>query len=291
MNIQAYLNNLLVNYYGNDITNKILDGFNQERITSLRVNTLKTTKEEVIDVLKNNNIEYKNVDNMDFALIINADESVIRELNIYKEGKVYLQSLSSMLPPLYLDLKEGSTILDMASSPGGKTSEICALMNNKIFVTATEVNTIRFDRLKHNLELLGCKNITCLKKDARDLDDYFVFDNILLDSPCSGSGTIENGDYSKISEELINKIQKTQYELLKKALTMLKKGNTLVYSTCSILKCENEDIIEKVKKEFNIEIVPIETNIKTLPSTIDGVITVMPTKEYEGFFVAKIKKV
>ena len=291
MNIPTYLNNLLINYYGNDITDEIINGFNQERITSLRVNTLKTTKEEVIDVLKANNIEYKNVDNMDFALIINADESVIRELNIYKEGKVYLQSLSSMLPPLYLDLKEGSTILDMASSPGGKTSEICALMNNKIFVTATEVNSIRFDRLKHNLELLGCKNITCLKKDARDLDDYFVFDNILLDSPCSGSGTIENGDYSKISEELINKIQKTQYELLKKALTMLKKGNTLVYSTCSILKCENEDIIEKVKKEFNIEIVPIEANIKTLPSTIDGVITVMPTKEYEGFFVAKIKKV
>ncbi len=291
MNIPTYLNNLLINYYGNDITNEILNGFNQERITSLRVNTLKSSKEEVIDVLKANDIEYKNVDNIDFALIINADESVIRELNIYKEGKIYLQSLSSMLPPLYLDLKEGSTILDMASSPGGKTSEICALMNNKIFVTATEVNAIRFDRLKHNLELLGCKNITCLKKDARELDDYFVFDNILLDSPCSGSGTIENADYSKISEELINKIQKTQYELLKKALTMLKKGNTLVYSTCSILKCENEDIINRVKKEFNIEIVPIEANIKILPSTIDGVITVMPTKECEGFFVAKIKKV
>ena len=190
MNIPTYLNNLLINYYGNDITNEILNGFNQERITSLRVNTLKSSKEEVIDVLKANNIEYKNVDNMDFALIINADESVIRELDLYKEGKIYLQSLSSMLPPLYLDLKEGSTILDMASSPGGKTSEICALMNNKIFVTATEVNSIRFDRLKHNLELLGCKNITCLKKDARELDDYFVFDNILLDSPCSGSGTI-----------------------------------------------------------------------------------------------------
>ena len=291
MNIPTYLYNLLINYYGNDLTEEIINSFNQERVTSLRVNTLKTNKDEVTKVLKENNIDYKEVETIDFALIINDDEQAIRNLNIYKEGKVYLQSLSSMLPPLYLGLKEGSTILDMASSPGGKTSEICALMNNNIFVTATEVNAIRFDRLKHNLELLGCKNITCLKKDARDLDNYFVFDNILLDSPCSGSGTIENGDYSKISEELINKIQKTQYELLKKALTVLKKGNTLVYSTCSILKCENEDIINKVKEEFNIEIVPIEANIKTLPSTIDGVITVMPTKEYEGFFVAKIKKV
>ncbi len=291
MNIPTYLNNLLISYYDNDLTRKIIDAYSQERVTSLRVNTLKANKDEVIKVLNDNNIDYKEVDNIDFALIINADESVLRNLDLYKEGKIYLQSLSSMLPPLYLDLKKGSTVLDMASSPGGKTSEICALMDNNIFVTATEVNAIRFDRLKHNLELLGCKNVTCLKKDARDLDDYFVFDNILLDSPCSGSGTIENSNYSKISEELINKIQKTQYELLKKALSMLKKGNTLVYSTCSILKCENEDIINKAKKEFNIEIVPINTDIETLPSTIDGVVTVMPTKEYEGFFVAKIKKV
>ena len=241
-------------------------------------------------ILSDNGISFKEVNYIPFALIIECDESRIRELDIYKEGKVYLQSLSSMMPPLYLDLEEKSSILDMAASPGGKTSEICALMNNNISVTACEVNPIRLDRLKFNLDKLGCKNVATLKVDARNLDQYFSFDNILLDSPCSGAGTIEESDFSKINEKLVTNITKTQEALLRKALSVLKSGKTMIYSTCSILKCENEKIINKMMKEIDIEIVPLETEFETLPSSIDGVLTIIPSEETEGFFIAKIKK-
>lgn len=290
MQIPEFLYNNLVNDYGEEIALKIIDRFKLKRVVSLRVNTLKSNKEEVMKILSDNGISFKEVNYIPFALIIECDESRIRELDIYKEGKVYLQSLSSMMPPLYLDLEEKSSILDMAASPGGKTSEICALMNNNISVTACEVNPIRLDRLKFNLDKLGCKNVATLKVDARNLDQYFSFDNILLDSPCSGAGTIEESDFSKINEKLVTNITKTQEALLRKALSVLKSGKTMIYSTCSILKCENEEIINKMMKEFNIEIVPLETEFETLPSSIDGVLTIIPSEETEGFFIAKIKK-
>ena len=290
MQIPEFLYNNLVNDYGEEIALKIIDRYKLKRVVSLRVNTLKSNKEEVMKILIDNGISFKEVNYIPFALIIECDESRIRELDIYKEGKVYLQSLSSMMPPLYLDLEEKSSILDMAASPGGKTSEICALMNNNISVTACEVNPIRLDRLKFNLDKLGCKNVATLKVDARNLDQYFSFDNILLDSPCSGAGTIEESDFSKINEKLVTNITKTQEALLRKALSVLKSGKTMIYSTCSILKCENEKIINKMMKEFDIEIVPLETEFETLPSSIDGVLTIIPSEETEGFFIAKIKK-
>ena len=290
MQIPEFLYNNLVNDYGEEIALKIIDRYKLKRVVSLRVNTLKSNKEEVMKILNDNGISFKEVNYIPFALIIECDESRIRELDIYKEGKVYLQSLSSMMPPLYLDLEEKSSILDMAASPGGKTSEICALMNNNISVTACEVNPIRLDRLKFNLDKLGCKNVATLKVDARNLDQYFSFDNILLDSPCSGAGTIEESNFSKINEKLVTNITKTQEALLRKALSVLKSGKTMIYSTCSILKCENEEIINKMMKEFNIEIVPLETEFETLPSSIDGVLTIIPSEETEGFFIAKINK-
>ncbi len=290
MNIPEFLYNRLIDSYGEELTSKIIERYNFKRIVSLRVNTLKSNIDEVKEVLDKNNISYKEVESIPFALIVDIDESKLQELDIYKNGLIYLQSISSMLPPLYLDLVKGSTILDMAASPGGKTSEICALSNNEIYVTATEVNEIRRDRLVYNLDKLGCKNVTTLRVDARNLDEYFSFDNILLDAPCSGSGTIEENDFSKINDKLVTNITKVQESLLRKALTILKPGKTMVYSTCSILKEENENIINKMMNEFNIEIVPIDLGFETLPSEIEGVQTIMPSELNEGFFICKIKK-
>ena len=290
MNIPEFLYKRLVSDYGEATASLIIDRYKLKRIVSLRVNTLKTNMDYIKEVLDKNNIGYEMVDTIPFALIIKAQESVIRELDIYKEGLVYLQSISSMMPPLYLDIKEKESILDMAASPGGKTSEICALANNSVYVTACEVNQIRKDRLVYNLDKLGCKNVTTLKVDARNLDEYFSFDTILLDSPCSGSGTIEEEDYSKINEKLVDSITRVQESLLRKALSILKSGSTMIYSTCSVLKCENEEIVKKMMNEFDIEIVPLETSFETLPSSIDGVLTILPSEVNEGFFICKIKK-
>ena len=137
-----------------------------------------------------------------------------------------------------------------------------------------------------------------MEQDARKLNDFFSFDNVLLDAPCSGSGTININDtkLEKIfTEQLIKKSIKSQNELLKKAIKVLKKGSKMVYSTCSILQEENENIIENVLKENKVEIVDIDfkgiEDLPKLPTRIKGTLCVAPTKEYEGFFVAKLKKI
>lgn len=134
--------------------------------------------------------------------------------------------------------------------------------------------------------------------DARNIDDFFSFDQILLDAPCSGSGTICLRN-PKLEEtftiKLIEKSVKTQIGLLKKAINLLKPKQEMVYSTCSILKNENEEVLQKVMKGKNIEIVPIQFEgmelLPLLPTTLEGTICVQPNELYEGFFICKIRKI
>lgn len=292
MQIPQFLEKILQKQYNNEITNKIIEGYKEQRNVTLRINTIKTTKEKIKECLNQANIEFQEVEwNRDALIIKNAREEEIRKLEIYENGEIYLQSLSSMLPPIILEPKEGENILDMAAAPGGKTTQMAALTNNKAFITAVEKNKIRSERLKYNLQKQGVGCVNVMLEDARKLSDFFSFDKILLDAPCSGSGTMSIFD-KNFNEELIKRSSKTQEELLKKALKILKPGGEMVYSTCSILKQENEDILSKVLTKANAEIQPINLteNIVTLPSKIDGTITVCPTENYEGFFVAKIRK-
>ena len=288
-----FLEEKLEKQYGTKITKEIIEGYQTKRKTTLRINTIKSNIEEIKNELEKEKIEYETIKWSKEALIIkNADEKTIQEMEIYKNGKIYLQSLSSMLPPIILEPKEGTDILDMAAAPGGKTTQIAALTNNKAHITACEKNKIRAERLKYNLQKQGVTCTNVMTEDARQLSDYFSFDKILLDAPCSGSGT-ENVFENNFSEELIKRSRKAQENLLMKALNILKTGGEMIYSTCSILKKENEEIIEKALESNKIEIIPIKLDspIPLLPVTVSGTICVCPTELYEGFFVAKLKKV
>ena len=291
--IPQFLKDMLEKQYGEEITKKIIEGYTKQRYVTLRVNKIKTTVEDIKQQLENNNIKYKEVDWYKEALIIeNVREDEIRKMQMYQNGEIYLQSLSSMLPPIVLEPKSGENILDMAAAPGGKTTQIATMTENKAFITACEKNKIRAERLKYNLQKQGATCVNIMTEDARQLSDYFSFDKILLDAPCSGSGT-ENVFDDRFSKELIQRSCKTQETLLKKAINILKPGGEMIYSTCSILKQENEEILNKVLRKGKIEIVPIKLDreIPTLPAKVEGTICVLPTELYEGFFVAKIKKI
>ncbi|MCI8411264.1 MAG: RsmB/NOP family class I SAM-dependent RNA methyltransferase [Clostridia bacterium] len=296
-NFPGFLNEILKEQYGEEIRDKILEGYKQKRYTTFRVNTLKSSIVEIEDILNNEKIEYEKVKWSEEAFIIkNVSEKEIEKLEIYQNGKIYLQSLSSMLPPIILNPKEGMDILDMAAAPGGKTTQIAALVNNKAAITACEMNKIRAERLKYNIEKQGA-NAYVMITDARNIDDFFSFNQILLDAPCSGSGTLEAEDKNLqkvFTKKLVDKSVKSQLALLKKALTILKPESEMVYSTCSILSQENEEIINKVLNNLNCEIVPIELqgmeDLPLLPTKIKGTVCICPNKLYEGFFVAKIRK-
>ncbi len=295
--VPDFLVNMLDIQYGKDIAQTILKGYESKRYVTLRVNTIKTTKERIKEELGSSGIEFEEVAWNENALVIkNANESEIRKLSMYEEGHIYLQSLSSMLPPIVLNPQEKENILDMAAAPGSKTTQIAQITNNNSMITACEINQIRSERLKYNLEKQGVTCCFVMNKDARNLDDFFSFEKILLDAPCSGSGTITlNNDIPEnFTEKLIEKSCKVQTALLDKALRLLKSGGEMVYSTCSILSCENEEIIEKVLKKHNASIIPIEIengkDIPYLPVKIPGTICVCPNEFFEGFFIAKIKK-
>lgn len=284
--------------YGKEILQKIIEGYESKRLTTFRVNTVKANSEEIENELIKRNISFKKVETIPQAYIVeNADEKGLQELDIYKDGKIYLQSLSSMLPPIILKPEENIDILDMCAAPGGKTTELAALTNNKAHITACEMKKIRLDKLKYNVEKQGANSVYVMNTDARNIDNFFSFDKILLDAPCSGSGTLYAND-EKISkyftEYLIQKSVKTQMALIKKAINVLKTGGELVYSTCSILQCENEDIVSNALKTGKLELVSIEDGfakeLPLLPTKIPGTICVCPTDKYEGFFVAKFRK-
>ncbi|MGN1134068.1 MAG: RsmB/NOP family class I SAM-dependent RNA methyltransferase, partial [Oscillospiraceae bacterium] len=292
--VPSFLKDMLTNQYNSDSCDKILQGYTAERFTTLRVNTIKSNAHEVKKYLESNGIIFREVPWYENALIIeNSRENTVRELEIYNQGKIYLQSLSSMIPPLVLEPKAGECILDMAAAPGGKTTEIAALSDNKAQITACEKNKIRAERLKYNIEKQGAHAFVMVS-DARKLDDFFSFDKILLDAPCSGSGTICLFDEKldkRISAELVERSAKTQQAMLNKAVKLLKPGHELVYSTCSVLEQENENIIRNALSKGNVELVPVERNfegIPLLPTKLEGTLCVCPNELYEGFFIAKL---
>lgn len=296
-NLPVFLRERLLKEYKKDIVEKIILGYMQRRKVTLRVNTIKMKEDELENFLINSKINYSKVSFYSSAYILeNIREEEIRNWEFYKEGKIYLQSLSSMLPPLVLEPKAKENILDMAAAPGGKTTQISALSKNTALITACEKNKIRYERLEYNVNKQGAKGINLMRIDARNLSDFFSFDKILLDAPCSGSGTLnlKNENIEKnFTEELIERSVKLQETLLKKAIKILKVGGELIYSTCSILKEENEDLLERILNK-NLELIPIANNIfenvPKLPVKLEGTLSVMPNELYEGFFVAKIRK-
>lgn len=294
--IPEFLKNKLVTQYGNDLTIKILASYKDSKVVSLRINTLKTAIEDLKEKLTNLNIKYKEVSWSNFTLII--EDTTLEELtklDIYTNGEIYLQSLSSQLPPLFLNPQDNELILDMTAAPGGKTTEIAALSHNKAMITAIEKNKIRSERLQYNIDKQGAKKVTVLNTDARNLNEYFMFDKILLDAPCSGSGTFTNNNFDNFSEDLVNRSTNFQKSLLSEAIKHLKVGGEIIYSTCSILKEENDSIINYVlENNKNIILVPLDlTNYQDIPKlpTKEGTLCICPTNEYEGFYIAKLKKI
>lgn len=189
---KMYLEKMLIKYYGESLAGKIIESYKIKKNVTLRVNTLKASVEEIKEELKRSSIIYKEVNWSQEALIIgNATEEEIRKLAVYDEGKIYMQGLSSMLPPIVLNPKSNENILDMTAAPGGKTTQIMAISNNEAIVTACEKNKIRAERLKYNLDKQGARRVNVMVQDARRLDEFFKFDKILLDAPCSGSGTVD----------------------------------------------------------------------------------------------------
>ena len=276
----------LKNAYG-ERTEEIVRGFGVRRKSTLRANTLKASDEEIAFALSEAGIAYERIGS---AFAVDPDhETRVRALPEYANGSLYMQNPSSMIPPLVLGAKAGENILDMCAAPGGKTSQIAALTGNGAFITACEKDRIRAERLKHNLTLLGVRRVNVMLTDSSKLDPAMKFDRILLDAPCTGSGTVAPRSPGKYSEKLLAGCVRAQRALIKRAVTLLKKGGTLVYSTCSLLPEENEEAaayaVTLGAETEKIDLRPERARL--LCCGTRGALLIAPDEYYEGFFVAK----
>ena len=284
---------------------KILAGMSGERAVTLRANNIKCNIQELMKYLKEKNIKFDRVQWYKDALIIkNAKEKDLQKLEIYEKGFFYLQSLSSMIPPIILNPKEKEKILDLTAAPGSKTTQMASMMNNKGYILANELDYLRCERLKYNVEKQGASIVEVINKRGENIGKEYKeqFDKVLLDAPCSGEGRFSVKDvktYRTWSLKTVTTLAKMQKKLLKSAYEALKQNGEMIYSTCTLNKEENEYIIDWAIKNLNLKILDIDIEIKEkmngitqdINKEINKCIRILPSKMYEGFFITKFKKI
>jgi tRNA (cytosine49-C5)-methyltransferase len=220
-------------------------------------------------------------------------------------GKIYVQEAASMIPPLVLNPKPGELVLDMCAAPGSKTTQMAAMMKNQGLLVANDVSGDRLQSLGINLQRSGTTNVIVGKGSGTRFKDA-EFDKILVDAPCSGTGTIMKSlrTIRMWNPGMIKNLSGIQKRLLDAAWGILKKGGTLVYSTCTLEPEENEGVVDWLLEKYpdaKVEEVKLpglksspavlEFNDKKFNSEVKKCLRIWPQdNQTEGFFVAKIKK-
>ena len=272
------------------------------RINNLKIAKNKNIEQELIKKLEEKNIEVKQGLLEDFLILKNAKN--IENMEEFRQGLFTIQDETAGLIPIILNPSKTDLILDACSSPGGKTTYLAEMMENQGIIEAWDIHEHRTKLVENTAKRLGITNIETKVNDATIYNEKYKekFDKILLDVPCLGLGVLKRKPDIKWqkSKEDVEEITKTQKQILENCSQYLKKGGELVYSTCSILKEENENIINnflKVHENFYTEKINIEENKKIKNKeffkkyiTNDNCLQVYQNKETDGFFICKLKK-
>ena len=281
----------LKHHYNEENAEEILKSALNKKEITIRVNTLKTTQNELIEALKAQNISTK-ITNLKDALIINT-KGAVYELDAYKKGLFYVEDVSSQLCVKELDLKDNFKFVDICSAPGGKSFTAAQYMNNSGKIYSCDIHKHRVELIKSGAERLGIKNIIPTVNDATIFNEEFVnADCVLCDVPCSGLGII--GKKPEIKYKSLDEIKELipiQKKILCTASKYVKKGGTLIYSTCSINPNENRKICDWFLKE-NEDFYSVKVSPETERCIDEGdYLTLLPhINNCDGFFIAKFIK-
>jgi len=273
---------------------------------SIRVNTLKIPVKDVVKRLKND-WTLEKIPWCKEGFFIEGVRRDIGNLPEHMLGYIYVQDAASMIPPLVLDPKSDDTVLDMCSAPGSKTTQIAQYMKNGGLLIANDSDGVRLKALGINLQRSGVTNTIITQMQGR----YFAkkdleFDRILLDAPCSGTGTIRKSlkTIDMWNPNMVRRLAGTQRQLLDSAWRVLRPGGTLVYSTCTLEPEEDEEVIDFALNRFeDAKVEKIKLKINRSPSVLsfegkeyDGrikdALRIWPQdNDTEGFFICKLKKI
>lgn len=265
-----------------------------------------TNQEKLIDALSGYGIKLENIPEMYNAQKIVSGDNLTGKTLEFVLGKYYLQSLSSMIPPIVLNPLETDKVLDLCAAPGSKTTQLAELMNYKGTLIANEVSVDRLKSLVFNVDKMNLANVGILQGKGELLSKKYqnYFDKILVDAPCSGLGIIQKkGEVSNWwNENKLVTFTELQTKLLISAIKMCKPGGEIVYSTCTISIEENEFVLSKVLENYPVELVKIDLPVKSQDSVMKfGDRKFRPEISYarrilpweinsEGFFISKLRK-
>ena len=274
---------------------------------SFRINTLKISREEMLNRLKSYGWNLKDVPFYRDGFVFEGKKPVVLGNTLeHFLGYIYIQEVASMIPPVVLEPEHGDVILDMAAAPGSKTTQIAQIISDNGVIVANEKILSRLASLRSNLQRCGIKCVITTKIDGRNFRNAGLkFDKVLLDAPCTGTGAIMKSPktlktWSINTSKGLSGIQK---QLLQAAAESLKEDGTLVYSTCSLEPEENEENINWAVSKLGLVVKEIKLHgfktrhgiinwdNKDFDKQVEKCIKIYPQdNNTEGFFVAKLKK-
>ena len=246
--IPDWIDNIAVKELGEAKWTKEIQALNEQADVILRVNTLKTTKEDLQNILHDNDIETEYIKGYPFALKLKERANVFTT-QAFKDGLFEVQDASSQLVADFLQVEPGMRVVDTCAGAGGKTLHLASLMENKGQIIALDIYANKLKELKRRAKRNGAHNVEPRHIDSTKVIKklYDKADRVLIDAPCSGLGVLRRNPDAKwkLEPEFLERIKKTQSEILNSYSKMVKSGGQLVYATCSILPSENEEQVKK----------------------------------------------
>ncbi len=284
-----------VEKFGQEFTEDLLDANNEKPSIYIRVNTLKTTREELMSKLSDMNIKCFKVSTLEEAIRVENLKN-IENNKLFKDGLFTVQDISSMIVGKIVNPKENSRVLDICSAPGGKTTHLATIMNNTGHIVSRDIFEHKIKLINATANRLGLTNIEaqCFDASVLDNDNIDKFDYVLADVPCSGLGIIRRKPEIKYKEKAdLKELPSIQSKILKNASKYVKIDGVLVYSTCTIQDVENIDIINAFLKENdNFKLVPIDAVNVDVDNQDKGYLKIYPhIHGMDGFFIAKLIRV
>lgn len=278
----------LLSFYSFDTVEDFFRTFHGRRPIFIRHNTLKCTSEELIFSLSSDGVDVIATDLDGCYMIDNTGDIAL--LNAYGNGLFHVQDKSSQLCCRLLDVKEGDKVLDCCAAPGGKSFTLAQYLGNKGSIYSCDIYEHKTKLIENGAARLGITNLKTVLGDARDLNKtHSGFDKVLCDVPCSGFGVMgRKPEIRYKSAEEFSALTKLQKEILYSCALTVKEGGTLIYSTCTLNKDENESICDLFLRDFPDFTVSDDEYYR---SFTENNITVFPTADGgDGFFIAKFIK-
>jgi len=286
------------------IAESILRGMSARRPTSMRVNTLRMSSAALLRFYRENAVKHRRVPWYEDAFVLpELRERDVERWTLYGEGRIYLQSLSSMIPALALSPRPGERVLDLTAAPGSKTTQMAALMGNQGSIVANEIDPVRAERLAFNIRVQGCEIVEIRVGRGERLGEELPesFDRVLLDAPCSGEGRFAvhaPQTFRSWSPRTVAQCARLQKKLFASAVRALKVGGILVYSTCTLNREENEGVVRWALEALPIAVEKCPIAVpgayagltRGLDERVGNALRIFPDAEREGFFVCRIRK-